>query len=65
MRGGNSEDAGLCGRRGGVGGGVVWEGDTRRLELLMVFCNFLTLVHRRNTITVFNKEGVNALLDHG
>ena len=33
--------------------GVVWEGDTRRLGLLMVFCNLLTSVHGRTTITVF------------
>ena len=33
--------------------GVAWEGDTRRLGLLMVFCNFLTSVHRITNITVF------------
>ena len=36
--------------------GVLWEGDTRRLGLLMVFCNFLTSVHRRTTITVFQRR---------
>ena len=38
--------------------GVLWEGDTRRLGLLMVFCNFLTSVHRRTTITVFKTKSV-------
>ena len=42
--------------------GVLWEGDTRRLGLLMVFCNFLTSVHRIPTITVFfNNECVETL----
>ena len=37
--------------------GVGCEGeDTRRLGLLMVFSNFLTSVHRRTTITVFQQR---------
>ena len=36
--------------------GVLCEGDTRRLGLLMVFCNFLTSVHRKTTITVFQQR---------
>ena len=44
--------------------GVLWKGDTRRLGLLVVFCNFLTSVHRRTIITVLFTS-VETLLDHG